>query len=147
MFAAMAQLPSERINKCSVFNCTGLYLRSSFYVIYKNQSKDLFNKIFVCVSVCLWTRAIQLELLSDLTWETLIVILKQVMTKCGKCSKIFTRNVRNFVGGKFLTKKVLQNDKFCTWNFRKLFNLEEIDWKFMSLKSPIFKNFGRQEWN
>ncbi|GFV84686.1 integrase catalytic domain-containing protein [Trichonephila clavipes] len=103
----MGNLPYERVNMAHPFSITGLDLGGPYFVTYKHQRKGVLNKIYVCVCICFVTRAIHLEILSDLTSDAIIATLKRFMSRRGKCSKIFTDNTTNFVGGEFSTKGIL----------------------------------------
>ncbi|GFU70830.1 integrase catalytic domain-containing protein [Trichonephila clavipes] len=88
----MGNLPSERVNISSPFTIAGLDLCGPFLVKYKNQRKGTLNKVYICVCICFSTKAIHLELLSDLTSDALIATLKRFTSRRGKCSKIYTDN-------------------------------------------------------
>ncbi|GFX58584.1 integrase catalytic domain-containing protein [Trichonephila clavipes] len=94
----MGNLPYERVNMAPPFSITGLDLGGPYFVTYKHQRKGVLNRIYVCVCICFVTRAIHLEILSDLTSDAIIATLKRFMSWRGKCSKIFTDNATNFVG-------------------------------------------------
>ncbi|GFW16293.1 integrase catalytic domain-containing protein [Trichonephila clavipes] len=94
----MGNLPYERVNMALPFSITRLDSEGPYFVTYKNQRKGVLNKIYVCVCICFVTRAIHLEILSDLTLDAIIATLKIFMPRRGKCSKIFTDNTTNFVG-------------------------------------------------
>ncbi|GFT00568.1 integrase catalytic domain-containing protein [Trichonephila clavipes] len=67
----MGNLPSERVNISSPFTIAELDLCGPFLVKYKNQRKGTLNKVYICVCICFSTKAIHLELLSDLTSDAL----------------------------------------------------------------------------
>lgn len=134
----MGNLPYERINRSPPFSVTGLDLCGPFFVSYKNQRKGVLNKIFICVCICFVSRAIHLELLSDLTSDALIATLKRFMARRGKCSKIFTDNATNFVGASSQLKKFYKAINFPDNILASYFTAEEIDWKFIPPRSPHF---------
>ncbi|GFV32086.1 retrovirus-related Pol polyprotein from transposon 297 [Trichonephila clavipes] len=73
----MGNLPSERVNISTPFTIAGLDLCGPFLVKYKNQRKGTLNKVYICVCICFSTKAIHLELLSDLTSDALVATLKR----------------------------------------------------------------------
>ncbi|GFT14283.1 integrase catalytic domain-containing protein [Trichonephila clavipes] len=83
----MGNLPYERVNVAPSFSITGLDLGGPYFVTYKHQRKGVLNKINVCVCICFVTRAVHLEILSDLTSDAIIATLKRFMSRRGKCSK------------------------------------------------------------
>ncbi|GFW49834.1 integrase catalytic domain-containing protein [Trichonephila clavipes] len=80
----MGNLPSERVNISSPFTIAGLDLCGPFLVKYKNQRKRTLNKVYICVCICFSTKAIHLELLSDLTSDALIATLKRFTSRRAK---------------------------------------------------------------
>ncbi|GFT89729.1 integrase catalytic domain-containing protein [Trichonephila clavipes] len=81
----MDNLPSERVNISSPFTIAGLDLCGPFLVKYKNQRKGTLNKVYICVCICFSTKAIHLELLSDLTSDAaLIATLKHFTSRRAK---------------------------------------------------------------
>ncbi|GFT40338.1 integrase catalytic domain-containing protein [Trichonephila clavipes] len=134
----MGNLPSERVNISSPFTIAGLDLCGPFLVKYKNQRKGTLNKVYICVCICFSTKAIHLELLSDLTSDALIATLKRFTSRRDKCSKIYTDKATNFVGANSILKKFHKSINFPDENLAKYFVSENIDWKFIPPKSPHF---------
>ncbi|GFT65990.1 transposable element Tcb2 transposase [Trichonephila clavipes] len=134
----MGNLPSKRINISSPFTIARLDLCGPFLVKYKNQRKGTLNKVYICVCICFSTKALHLELLSDLTSDALIATLKRFTSRRGKCSKIYTDNATNFVGANSILKKFHKLINVPDENLAKYFVSENIDWKFIPPKSPHF---------
>ncbi|GFU98866.1 integrase catalytic domain-containing protein [Trichonephila clavipes] len=127
----MGNLPYERVNMTPPFSITGLDLGGPYFVTYKNQRKGVLNKIYVCVCICFVTRAIHLEILSDLTSDAIIATLKRFMSRRGKCSKIFTDNATNFVGANSQLKAFYKSLNFQDQNLVTYFTEEGIEWNFI----------------
>jgi hypothetical protein len=134
----MADLPKERVTGTYAFNCTGLDLCGPFYVTYKNQRKGTLNKIYVCICICMSTKAIHLEVLSDLTSEALIATLKRFISRRGKPAMIFTDNATNMVGAKSELKKLSELFRTPDNELSAYLTSESIDWKFTPPRSPHF---------
>ncbi|GFY31697.1 integrase catalytic domain-containing protein [Trichonephila clavipes] len=132
----MGNLPYERVNMAHPFSVTDLDLGGPYFVAYKNQRKDILNKIYVCVCICLVTRAIHLEILSDLTSDAIIATLKRFMSRRGKCSKIFTDNATNFVGANSQLKVFYKTLNFPDQNLAAYFAEEGIEWNFIPPSAP-----------
>ncbi|GFX85463.1 integrase catalytic domain-containing protein [Trichonephila clavipes] len=132
----MGNLPYERVNMAPPFSITGLDLGGPYFVTYKHQRKGVLNKIYVCVSICFVTRAIHLEILSDLTSDAIIATLKRFMSRRGKCSKIFTDNAINFVGANSQLKVFYKTLNFPDQNLAAYFTEEGIEWNFIPPRAP-----------
>ncbi|KYN00594.1 hypothetical protein ALC62_08632, partial [Cyphomyrmex costatus] len=89
------------------------------------------GKVYLCLIVCMATKAIHLELVSDLSTEGFLNALKRFISRRGKCDSILSDNGRNFVGAsQFLS----QSDHQATIiNYAS--NLG-ILWKFIPPHSP-----------
>lgn len=135
----MGDLPKQRVNRDFVFNSIGVDLCGPFFIKNKGQRRGSLTKIFVCIFVCLVTKAVHLEIVSDLTSEALIATLKRFIARRGKCSKIFSDNGTNFVGAnrelQRLFKLVLNQDEKLT----KFLTGENLEWEFIPPRAP---NFG-----
>ncbi|GFT95743.1 integrase catalytic domain-containing protein [Trichonephila clavipes] len=132
----MGSLPYERVNMPPPFSITGLDLGGPYFVTYKHQRKGILNKIYVCVCICFVTRAIHLEILSDLTSDAIIATLKRFMSRRGKCSKIFTYNATNFVGANSQLKAFYKTLNFPDQNLVAYFTEEGIEWNFIPPRAP-----------
>ncbi|GFT13488.1 integrase catalytic domain-containing protein [Trichonephila clavipes] len=132
----MDNLPYERVNMAPPFSITGLDLGGPYFVTYKHQRKGVLNKIYVCVCICFVTRAIHLEILSDLTSDAIIATLKRFMSRRGKCSKIFTDNATNFVGANSQLKVFYKTLNFPDQNLAAYFTEEGIEWNFIPPRAP-----------
>ncbi|GFX01760.1 integrase catalytic domain-containing protein [Trichonephila clavipes] len=85
----MGNLPSERVNISSPFTIAGLDLCGPFLVKYKYQRKGTLNKVYICACLCFSTKAIHLELLSDLTSDALIATLKHFTSRRGRILEVY----------------------------------------------------------
>ncbi|GFS80589.1 integrase catalytic domain-containing protein [Trichonephila clavipes] len=132
----MGNLPYERVNMAPPFIITGLDLGGPYFVTYKHQRKGVLNKIYVCVCICFVTRAIHLEILSDLTSDAIIATLKRFMSRRGKCFKIFTDNATNFVGANSQLKVFYKTLNFPDQNLAAYFTEEGIEWNFIPPRAP-----------
>lgn len=135
----MGDLPRDRVTPDYPFNCAGVDFCGPFYIKYKNQRKGILHKIYVCLFVCFSTKAIHLEIVSDLTSAAFIACLKRFISRRGKCAKVYSDNAKNFVGAnreiKRLTEIITKPDEILS----KYLSGEGIEWKFIPPRSP---NFG-----
>lgn len=98
------------------------------------------HKAYVAIFVCFATRAIYIEVVSDLISDTFLGALKRFIACRGKPSHIYSDNGTTFVGIQtqlselfdFLNKELVQDDV-------KLFlRDQEISWTFISPNAPHF---------
>lgn len=135
----MGDLPRDRVTPNYPFNVSGVDFCGPFFIKYRNQRKGILNKIYVCIFICFVTKAIHLEMVSDLTSEAFIATLKRFFARRGKVSKIYSDNAQTFIGAnreiKRLLEIVINHDKTVA----EYLISEGIEWKFIPPRSP---NFG-----
>ncbi|XP_054711310.1 uncharacterized protein LOC129220901 [Uloborus diversus] len=135
----MGNLPSERVNPSPSFKECGIDFCGPFSIKYKNQRKGTLNKIFVALFVCLATKAIHLDIVTDLKSESFIATLKRFFARRGKSSTILTDNGTTFVGANTELKKLHALVKNPDDTLSDYLASEAIYWKFIPPRSP---NFG-----
>ncbi|GFW79082.1 integrase catalytic domain-containing protein [Trichonephila clavipes] len=132
----MGDLPKERITPEKVFNSTGIDLCGPFFIKNKYRRKGPEIKVYVCIFICFVTKAIHLEIISDLTSQALIAALKRFISRRGKCHKIFSDNGTNMIGAnreiKALSKLVRDREE----SLFAFFAEEGIEWSFIPPRSP-----------
>ncbi|GFU93784.1 integrase catalytic domain-containing protein [Trichonephila clavipes] len=135
----MGNLPSERVTPSAPFLNSGVDFCGPFQIKFKNQRKGIFSKVYVAILVCLATKAIHLEAVTDLTTEAFIAALKRLCARRGRISTLMSDNATNFKGAaaelnRFI--KLICNKNETLVNY---FASEAIQWKFIPPRSP---NFG-----
>ncbi|GFU13298.1 pro-Pol polyprotein [Trichonephila clavipes] len=132
----MANLPRDRVTPNYPFNVTGVDFAGPFFVKFKNQRKGALNKIYVVVYVCLCTKAIHLDFVTDLTSQAFIASLKRFFGRRGKCAKITTDNAKTFVGANAEIKKLFKMIKLPDHTLAEFLTNESIEWNFIPPRSP-----------
>ena len=87
-------LPEERITPSKPFTQTGIDFAGPFQVRVKSTSKN--TDFYLAILVCLATKAIHLEVASDLSTTACIVVLKRVVARHGVPQGILSGNDTNF---------------------------------------------------
>ncbi|GFV91966.1 cytochrome P450 2E1 [Trichonephila clavipes] len=101
----MGDLPSSRISPAPAFMRCGVDYAGSFQIkTLKGRGSKSF-KTYIALFVCFTTRAIHLELVTDLSADAFIAALKRFIFCRGKCSDIYSDCGSNFVGAK---RKLMQ---------------------------------------
>ncbi|GBN46894.1 hypothetical protein AVEN_122159-1, partial [Araneus ventricosus] len=68
----MGNLPRDRVVPDYPFNCSGVDFCGPFMIRYRNQRKGVLHKMYVCIFVCFVSKAVHIEIVSDLTSEAFI---------------------------------------------------------------------------
>ncbi|GFR28833.1 integrase catalytic domain-containing protein [Trichonephila clavata] len=94
----MGDLPEFRVCPSSVFQRTGLDFAGPFLIRSSKGRGSRNTTCYICVFVCLATKAVHLEIVSDLTSRAFIACLKRFVARRGKPSEIFCDQGTNFYG-------------------------------------------------
>ena len=87
----MGPLPGERITPSKPFTKRGIDFAGPFHVKMKGNLKST-EKVYISLFVCFATKAIHLELVSNLTTEACIAALKRFVARRGVPGAIFSDN-------------------------------------------------------
>ncbi|GFW39131.1 integrase catalytic domain-containing protein [Trichonephila clavipes] len=134
----MGNLPCDRVVPDYPFNCSGVNFCGPFMIRYKNQRKGILHKIYICVFVCFVSKAIHIEIVSDLTSDAFIATLKRFFSRRGKCAKLYSDNGKTFVGANKELKRFLKLIEDSDDNLAGFLSAEGIEWKFIPPRAPSF---------
>ncbi|XP_060872759.1 uncharacterized protein LOC132946718 [Metopolophium dirhodum] len=136
----MGNLPKERVNPSRPFKICGIDYGGPFMVKSSLQRKALITKGYICIFVCFATKAIHIELASDLSTECFLNALRRFCSRRGICSDIYSDNATNFVGANRKLqelKKLFLSDTLDS-EIQKLTAELGIRWHFIPPRSPHF---------
>lgn len=112
----MGNLPADRLHPGYPFQVCGTDLAGPFLISSKKGRGNKISKCYLCLFICFATKAIHLEIVSDMSSDAFILCLRRFIARRGKPYKIYCDNGRNFVGannelGRLfkLTSSVLDN--------------------------------------
>lgn len=131
----MGNLPKERVTPTYPFLYCGVDYAGPVLTLNRKGRGARTVKSYICLFVCFITRAVHLELVSDLTSESYILALKRFISRRAKPLEIFSDNGKNFVGamnefGKFLAR--------CSDDISEYAVSQSISFKFIPVYSPHF---------
>lgn len=124
----MANLPSARVRPTRAFLHSGVDFAGPITSkLYKGRCKQT-AKSYISLFVCMVTKAIHLELVSDLTSEAFLAAFRRFIARRGRCTDLYSDCGTNFVGANRelqLFASQLQEEKFVsmlindgtTWHF------------------------------
>jgi hypothetical protein len=136
----MGDLPEARITKSRPFTNVGIDYCGPFYVKERRHRNRSKVKVYVAIFICLATRAVHIELVSDPTTEAFIAALRRFISRRGHCATILSDNGTNFVGANRELNE-LQALFQSTKNIEKIQNFltdRKIQWRFNPPNSPHF---------
>ena len=137
----MGNLPQVRTSQSlrpflnvGVDYCGPLYIKEKRF---QNRKK---LKVYVAIYVCMGTKAVHLELVSDLTTEAFIASLKRLFSRRGKSKTIYSDNGKNFVGANRELNELYQLllSSEHNKNVQQFLMSERITWHFIPPGAPHF---------
>lgn len=136
----MGNLPSARVNPSRAFSNTGVDYAGPINVRVSKGRGNKSYKGYLAIFVCLATKAIHLEVVSDATADGFIAAFKRFTARRGLCSNLYSDNGTNFVGAN--TKMIKLNNqvqKSLDPEIADFLTTKGITWHFIPPASP---NFG-----
>ncbi|XP_039443988.1 uncharacterized protein LOC120424032 [Culex pipiens pallens] len=136
----MGQLPAERVNVAAPFEYTGVDYAGPV-TVKQGKYRPKLTKAYIAVFVCLVTKNIHLELVSDLTTEAFLAALDRFVNRRGMVRKIFSDNATNFVGASRSLREMheLFKQDLLMRGIQDLLVPKAIEWSFIPPRAP---NFG-----
>ena len=138
----MGQLPADRVDDTSPFpfQRVGLDFAGLFLIHQGHMRRPVNDKSYICLFICLRTRAIHLELCLDLTTETFLAALSRYTDCRGLPSSIYSDNGKNLVrAARELSKcYTLLQSADLRQSISHLATIQRIKWHFMPAHAPHF---------
>lgn len=134
----MGQLPSPRITLTRAFHNSGIDYAGPLEIASKPGRGSKIIKGFIAIFVCMSTKAVHLEAVSDLTTSAFLAALTRFISRRGIPHTIHTDNARNFIGAKNRLTEVYKLVTGNNFNSQVSKNLSDqgINWKFITPIAP-----------
>ncbi|XP_051166617.1 uncharacterized protein LOC127284933 [Leptopilina boulardi] len=94
----MSNLPQDRVSGSRPFLNVGVDYCGPLYIKEKRFRNRNKIKVYISLFVCMATKAVHLEVVSDLSTEAFIAALKRLFSRRGKAKAIYSDNATNFLG-------------------------------------------------
>ena len=127
-------------------NC-GVDYAGPFLIRQGGRRSKTNVKCYAVLFICLVTRAIHIELVSDLTTESFLAALRRFMARKGRSHNIYSDNATCFKGANNTPcelRKMLNSDTFQE-EINTFLTTESVRWHFIPPDSPHFEAFGKLE--
>lgn len=139
----MGDLPKARLEIKPVFYNCGVDYCGPF-LIKEGVRKIKTLKAYAAIFVCFATRAVHVELVSNLTTEAFIACLRRFVARRGKVAHMYSDNGTNFVGA---SRELNELHKLITSADHKsrvdnILSQDGITWHFIPPRSPHFNGLA-----
>ncbi|XP_063926012.1 uncharacterized protein LOC135139641 [Zophobas morio] len=129
----MGNLPMERVTSARPFLRIGVDFGGPIMIKEGRGRGKKLIKSYICLFICLSTKAVHLELVGDLTTESFFNALKRLISRRGNISYVISDNATNFTGTRSELAKLLRSK-----DLQNKIEREKITWKFIPPRAPNF---------
>ncbi|XP_024876435.1 uncharacterized protein LOC112457528 [Temnothorax curvispinosus] len=138
--AMMGSLPASRVTVSRPFSRTGIDYAGPVTLREGKRRNARNHKAYIAIFVCFATKAVHIELVSDLTLDAFLAAFKRFISRRGKPSHMYSDNKTTFVGAQKQLKELYdfylkqtnmsQIEQFCSE--------QKISWNFIPPNAPHF---------
>lgn len=122
----MSDLPAYRVNQIKAFSVVGTDYGGPFRIKLSPHRGAKIDKAYLCLFVCLATKAVHLEVVSTLSTDGFIAALRRFVGRRGRCNEIHADCGTNFIGARNQLSSFMQTAS----------DAEKIEFKFNPASSP-----------
>ncbi|XP_049871359.1 uncharacterized protein LOC126370525 isoform X1 [Pectinophora gossypiella] len=133
----MGSLPHDRINVCRPFQKIGLDFCGPVSVKQSTMRRSIVGSGYICVYVCFTTKAVHLELCSDLKTQTFLASFRRFISRRGLPTDVYCDNASNFKCANSELHK-LYNSKEHQNQVQDFSSEKGINFHFIPCYSPVF---------
>lgn len=137
----MGRLPKERVQPGRAFLATGIDFCSPVPVHSRIRGRAP-NKAYLAIFVCFSTKAVHIEVVSDLSTAAFIAALRRFIARKGFCATIYSDNATNFIGAKNELRQLWLSEAHQS-ALRNVCQNDRIQWRTIPPRSPILAGYGR----
>ena len=133
----MGELPRDRTKPVRPFSIAGIDYAGPFLIKDGKLRNRTYIKAYVCIYVCFVSRAVHIELVTDLSTDAFLNSLKRFVARRGMCTTLYSDNATNFKGANNEIASIMKNihkDK----GFRDFLDAKKIKWQFIPARTPHF---------
>lgn len=136
----MGQLPQVRVQPSKPFKASGVDLAGPINIRVSPGRGSKSYKGYICLFVCMSTRAVHLEAVSDLTSKAFIAAFRRFTSRRGHCRDLYSDNGTNFVGADRLLKEMFNKaTSELPSEIAEMLSKDGTRWHFNPPQAP---NFG-----
>uniref|UniRef100_A0A0A9YNG0 Pol polyprotein n=1 Tax=Lygus hesperus TaxID=30085 RepID=A0A0A9YNG0_LYGHE len=132
----MADLPSARVTPARPFTHVGVDMAGPLLAKEHTGRGSRSVKVYVCIFVCMCTKAVHIELVGDLSSAAYLAALERFVARRGLCRKIFCDNGKNFVGAAREHREILSFLRQSETEVADYLSNREIEYCFNPPESP-----------
>ena len=142
----LGQLPSARVEPNYVFLHTGMDFAGPFLIKKGHTRRPVEIEANLAIFICFVTKAVHLELVSDMTTQAFLAALDRFVDRRGLPLHLYSDNGPNHTGAKNKLSRFysLVNSTECQNAIHSYAFDYKITWHNSPQRAPYFGGFGRQ---
>lgn len=125
----MGDLPASRLVPCRPFSRVGVDYAGPIFLKDGTTRTRTLVKGYICIFICLITKAVHIELAGDLSTKTFLNCFKRFVSRRGLCTHVFSDNGANFTGANNDLKRTIR-ELLDIDDFKVYLNQYQIKWRF-----------------
>ena len=125
-------LPKIRVTEAPPFTITGVDFTGALFVKEGQQEK----KVYICLFTCAVTRAVHLEVVSDLSVDTFLLAFRRFSSRKSLPRKMISDNASTFLAAAEDIQKLLQSD-----TLKETLERQNVTWEFIPKRAPWYGGF------
>lgn len=135
----MGNLPPARVTVSKPFSSSGVDFAGPCYLKSSKLRNTVLVKAYIAIFICTATKAIHIELVSELTTNAFIAAFKRFTSRRGHCAQLFSDCGTNFIGAHYELVKMLNRAKSSLpTELCELLASDGTEWNFIPPGSPHF---------
>ena len=134
----MAPLPTVRLAPSRPFTSTGVDYAGPFAVRTSKGRGQRSSKGYVAIFVCMVTRAVHIEVVSDYSAPTFLMAFWRFTSRRGLCREVFSDNGTTFQGADSELRRLFQEASSFSQEVASALTCDGISWSFIPPRAPHF---------
>lgn len=134
----MGNLPEGRVTPARPFLRTGVDYAGPIHIRTSKGRGHKSHKAFIAIFICMCTKAVHLEVVSDYSTEAFLAALRRFTARRGLCTDLFSDCGTNFVGADRQLRELLRASSPDGRRIAHVAATEGIRWHFNPPAAPHF---------
>jgi hypothetical protein len=107
----MGDLPPCRVTPAKPFLSTGIDYGGPFNIKITNLRFIKHIKVYICIFICMVTKAVHIEVVHDLSTPAFIAALIRFVSRRGQCNHLYSDCGTNFIGANLELQRIVKDIK------------------------------------
>ena len=123
------QLPKSRLQQVEPFSVTGVDFTGALYIC----EAEVYRKVYICLFTCASTRAVHLEVVTDLTVQTFLLAYRRFAARKSAPRQMISDNA-----SMYLSAAEELTELFQSQTLKESLSKQGVDWQFIPKKAPWY---------